>query len=114
MFKRLLRVLFVAPRQDALLPIVLRLAQRDEFSCWMEVRGMATDEGPDAAALAWADLLILLDPDMPAPDATSLAQVQCQKKIWDLRIEDGDTAAPAILARLRGLVGGLQMLSRMA
>jgi len=115
MFKRLARVLFVAAAHDPRLPEVLRLARDSEFSQWLDVRALAASAVPDATALEWADLLIVFDREFAlVPDAQSLAQAGCKLRVWDLPAADADVLPEAVVDRLRGVVGGLRLLARMA
>jgi predicted protein tyrosine phosphatase len=109
MYKRPVRILFLAGSGNRRTQTATRLTA-DIGAGWMEARG-ASVEDVGSGALAWADLVVLLDADSrrrcPALPATA------RLKSLDLPDDPSEGGEAIIRKRIHAMLGGLRMLSRL-
>lgn len=106
MYKRRARVLFIDAQDAGLARRAVQLAARHGGE-WVEARA-STRAGADAAALAWADLVVELGPGLGEPPPVP---VGTRAVCWP--VGAGDEGEPESLeARVRGMIGGMRLLAR--
>ncbi len=112
MFKRPARLLVAALTDDGRARGVARLAQQSAFADWLEVRPAASMRTLAKEDLAWADLLIAVDPQ----SATAVPEQRpptCRLSRWALPHADAPDLETAVTTTLNCMVGGMRMLARL-
>lgn len=107
MYKRKPRILFFASTSQLAEQAAAILLQ--EGAAWADAQCQYGDplSIPDEQ-LAWADLLVILDQQMPTP-AIDLP-VHIQVRHWPVMAEEGD-AQTEVRRRIHGMLGGIRMLA---
>jgi hypothetical protein len=108
MYKRPARMLFLCAPGDERAALAARLTAGIGPG-WMEARHAAVDD-VDGGAIAWADVVIALDP--AARDRCPALPPGVRLRPWDLPDLPPEEAEAEIRRRLASMLGGLRMLAR--